>query len=209
MSGLAGALPDYQSKHPRAPPQNLQRLPSGPPAFSLGYAAPQVSPFAGQTTANNPGYNSYSPQYASPYQQADPTAQAFTQAQTGHSPHSGGVNSSQTSYIGQHYFPNQGLPYVYYPGQYGSMAGQQQGGQGHPGSYPSTYNRNPGLQYAPGYFTQQDGEANAMVGKVPPYGSYGPGPWSSMNYGSNQAVAYLRPGSMPGKRISHLRPSTC
>lgn len=206
MSALAGALPDYQSKHSRVSPQDLHRLPSGPSAFPLGHAAPQMSPFAGQTTTNNPGYNSYPPQYAAPYQQAATAAQAYTQAQTGHPPHPGGMNSGQTSYIGQHYLPNQGQPYMYYPGQYGNMAGQQQGGQAHPGSYSSTYNRTSGLPYAPGYFPQQDGEANAIGGKVPPYGTFGPGPGPLMNYGSNQAVTYLRPGSMPGKRISHIRP---
>ena len=199
MSGLAGALPDYQPKHARVSLQDLQRLPSGPPAFPLGYAAPHGSPFAGQTTTNNPGYNSYPPQYASPYQQAAPAAQAYAQAQTGHPPHAGGVSSSQTSYIGQHYFPNQVQPYMYYPGQYGNLAGQQSGGQGHPGSYSSTYNRTPSLPYAPGYFSQPDGEANATGGKVLPYSNFGPGPGPSMNYGSNQAVTYLRPGGMPGK----------
>lgn len=209
MSSLAGALPDYQSKHPRVSPQDLQRLPSGPPSFPLGYAAPQISPFAGQTTTHTAAYSSYPPQYAPPYQHAIPAAQAYAQAQTGHSPHPGGVNSSQTSYIGQHYFPNQAQPYMYYAGQYGNIMGQQQGGQGHPGSYPSTYNRTPGLPYAPGYFPQQEGEANAISGKGLPYSNFGSGPGPSMNYGPNQAVAYLRPGSMPGKRISYLRIFTC
>lgn len=198
MSGLAGALPDYQSsKNPRAPPQEFQRFQSGSASFPV-YPAQQISPsFAGQPPTNGTFYNTYQQQYVTPYQSAAPAVQAFAQSQTSQQQQSGGVSPVQTPFTGQPYPSNHAQPYLYYGGNYTHMTGQQQVVQGHAGSFPAQYNRLPSVPFAPDYFPLHDGDVNTMGAKILSYNGFVPS--LSSNYGFNPVGNYLRPGNMPGK----------
>ena len=85
---------------------------------------------------------------------------------------------------------------MYYGGNYGHLAGQQQAVQSHAGSLPSPYNRPPGVSFTSEYFPQPDGDVNTMGAKIPAYGGFAP---SSTNYGYNPTGNYLRPGNTSGK----------
>ncbi len=196
---MGTALPDSRSSlhSPGVVAHDLQRMASGPSVLPPRFGPQQISPFAGQAVTNNPGYNPYPPQYASPYPQLPPTALPYAQSPTGAQAHSGGVSQIQASYVGQQYLPNQAQPYMYYPGQYGQMIGQPQGFQSHPGPYSPMYNRVPSLPYTSGYFPQQEPDPNIMGGKIQAYSKISPGPTTNIEFNSSES--YLRPGSGAGK----------
>lgn len=178
MSAMAGALPEYQNTtSSQMSHQDSQRFLAGTSSTSSSYQAQQ---FPGQAPLSTGNYPVHPPQY--PYQQAYGQLQASPQ-----SSHPSGPNPVHSSYPGGAYFPTSQQQYIYYPGQYGQSPQPQHG------SYPTSYG--PGSTHAYG---QQGGDVSAMAGRTM-HSGYPPGtvvPYSS--YGS--PGAYLRPGSLTGKR---------
>lgn len=209
MSGMSGALPEYQpSAQPHRSQQSQQRFAPGVAAtIGLGFQPQPVAQFAGHASINTQGYPTYPPQYATPYQHAAATAaaQAYAQAQAQGSQHSrsGGPSPTHASYTPPSYFPShQQQQFVYYPGQYGQGSQPQQGMQGHTGPPSTPYLRGPNHPYGQLPLQQQEGDLTAMGGKLPVYGNFVPGAPGSYNYGS--AGPLTRPGDMPGKQRSVL-----
>lgn len=166
MSGMAGALSDYQSSTPSQMSHNDQQ------PFITG-APSGVSPY-NQNTTSTGNFPVHPSQYGSAYQYG----QVHQSPQTP----SGGPSPIHASYPTGTYFAPQQQQYAYYPGQYG------QPGQGQPNSYSP---------YGPGG-SQAYGQQPGGVGR-PMHSGYAPGAYTS--YGSSGT--YLRPGSMPGKRVSN------
>ena len=171
MSGMAGALSDYQPSVPgQIPHHDQQRFLIGTAGSAYpGQQFPGQSPMNPVNYANHPGQ--YSPAYHQGYQiQQSPQAQ------------SGGPNTISPSYPVGSYVPAQQQQYVYYPGQYA------QSHQAPLGSFPSSY--------GPGSYPQQVAEMT-LAGSRLPTNSHLSGVPSSYVYGSGGT--YLRPGSLPGK----------
>ncbi|CAD6574609.1 MAG: hypothetical protein ASARMPRED_006829 [Alectoria sarmentosa] len=190
MSGIAGALPEYQnttsSQMSHQDPQHfltgtLGTLgASGTSGTSSNYQAQQFPGPAPLSTGNYPMHPS---QYN--YQPAHGQMQANPQ-----SSHSSGPSPVHSSYPGGTYFPASQQQYMFYPGQYGQPPQPQHG------PYPTSYSH--GSSHAYG---QQGVDVSAMAGRTM-HSGYPPGtvmPYPS--YGS--PVAYLRPSSLPGKRSLH------
>lgn len=181
MSGMAGALPEYQTAtSSQLPHQDPQRFLAGTSSGSSNYQAQQ---FAGQAPLGTGNYPMHPSQY--PYQPAYGQMQASSQ-----SSHSSGPSPVHSSYPGGGYFPASQQQYVYYPGQYGQSPQPQHG------SYSTVYGHGSSLAYG-----QQGGDMTAMAGRTM-HSTYPPGsgvPYSS--YGS--PGAYLRPASLTGKRSIH------
>jgi hypothetical protein len=166
MSGMAGALPDYQpSTQSQMSQHDQQRFITGTPGG--------VSPYS-QTSINTANFQVHPSQYGSAYQ--------YGQVQQSPQTQSGGPSPIHPPYSAGAYFPSQQQQFAYYPGQYGQL------GQPQHGSYSS---------YGPGasqVYGQQSGEMGRHM-----HSGYSPSAYSS--YGSSGP--YLRPGSMPGKRLFH------
>ena len=195
MSGMAGALPDFQSgTHSHHSPQSQPRFPPGGTATaSLGFQAQPMSQFAGQTPINPQGFSSYLSQFATPYQQAAAvaTAQAYEQQQSSHQPHQGGPGSNQPPYNTSSFFPgHQQQQFVYYPGQYGPGGLPQQGVQGQPGPIPSSYGRGPNQSHG----QTGEGDVGAMGGRFPVYGGQAPTVSTPYSYGLSGAGRPSGPG---------------
>lgn len=185
MSGMAGALPEYQNTtSSQMSPQDSQRFLAGTASGPSNY---QAQNFPTQVPLNTGTYPIHPSQY--PYQQPYGQMRASSQ-----SSHSGGPSPVQSSYAGGAYFPASQQQYMYYPGQYGQPPQPQHG------SYPTAYGSGPSHVYG-----QQGGNMSAMAGRTM-HGGYPPGnvmPYPS--YGS--PGAYLRPGVPPGKRSFHASES--
>ena len=186
LSGMAGALPDFQSStRSHGPQQSHQRLPPNATlTASPGFQAQPISQFAGQTPMNSQGFPTYSSQFTTPYQHAAAVAaaQAYDHQQANPQSHQGGPSLNQVSYNTSSFFPShQQQQFLYYPGQYGQGGLPQQGVQG---QSPSSYGRGPSHPHGPTGLPQQEGDVAAMGGRFPSYGasmpySYAP-PGSSM-----------------------------
>lgn len=175
MSGMAGALPDYQpGTHAHGSLESQQRLPPGAtPTASLNYQAQPVSQFAGQTPMNAQGFSTYPSQFASPYQHAAAVAaaQAYGQQQVNQQSHPGGPSPTQGSYNTSSFFPgHQPPPFLYYAGQYGQGGLPQQGVQG--GPLPSSYGRGSSQHHGQTGLSHQGGDA--MGGRFPTYSGVTP-----------------------------------
>ena len=114
MSGLAGALPNYQF-----PSTGHANTANGASNF-------QTQQMSGQPSLNSPNYSSQLLQYASTYQQG-------YQAQQSSQSNSGGPNSFHPSYPGGVFFPAQQQQYLYYPAHYTQPVQMQHG------PYPSSF----------------------------------------------------------------------
>lgn len=178
MSGMAGALPEYQTAtSSQMSHQAPQRFIAGTSSSSSNYQAQQ---FPGQVPLSTGNYHIHPSQYT--YQPPYGQMQASPQ-----SSHSSGPSPVHSSYPGGAYFPASPQQYMYYSGQYGQSPQPQNG------SYPTAFGH--GSSHAYG---QQGGDMSAMAGRTI-HSGYPPGavmPYSS--YGSSGA--YLRPGSLPGKQ---------
>lgn len=178
MSGMAGALPEYQTTNsPQMSHQDPQQYSAGTSSTSSNHQA-QLSP--GQAPLSTGNYHMHPSQYS--YQPAYGQMQASPQ-----SSHPSGPSSVHSSYPGGTYFPASQQQYMYYPGQYGQSPQQQHG------SYPTAYGHGPSHAYG-----QQGGDMSSMAGRIM-HSGYPPGtvmPYTS--YGS--PGPYPRPGSLPGKR---------
>lgn len=181
MSGMAGALPDYQTTTPsQMSHQDPQRFLTGTSTIPSNY---QAQHFPGQTPLTTGSYPMHPSQY--PYQPAYGQMQASPQ-----SSHSNGPSPAHTSYPGGAYLPASQQQYMYYPGQYGQSPQPQHG------SYSTAYGHESSHAYG-----QQGGDMSAMSGRTM-HSGYAPGtvmPYPS--YGSSGA--YLRSGSLPGKPPFH------
>ncbi|KAL9603358.1 MAG: hypothetical protein Q9219_001220 [cf. Caloplaca sp. 3 TL-2023] len=189
MAGLGEALPDYM--HPQ---DELERRASGSSA-TLHQQTP--SPFAGQTPMTSPGYSVYSPQYATPYQQAAANAQANSLSQMNQSAQSAGPNLMQPSYPGHTYYPaqQQQQQYLLYPGQYGQVGHPQ---QALPASFPQQYPRGPNPPFAGAPMPQPMPDVAGIPGRVSQYGGFAPG--GPLNYGYGPAVSFPRSGIATGSK---------
>ena len=181
MSGMAGALPEYQTTNSsQMSHQEPQRFLGG---TSSGLSSYQAQQFPGQAPLSTGSYPMQPSQY--PYQPAYGQVRASQQAS-----HSSGPNPVHSPYPGGAYFPASQQQYVYYPGQYGQSPQPQHG------SYPTAYGPGPNHAYG-----QQGADISGMAGRTI-HSGYPPGtviPYSS--YGS--PGAYLKPSSLPGKRSFH------
>ena len=178
MSGMAGALPEYQSTNPsQLSHQDPQRYLAG---TSTGPSNYPTQHFPSQAPLSTGNYSMHPSQY--PYQPAYGQMRASQQ-----STHPTGPSPVHSSYPGGAYFPASQQQYVYYPGQYGQSPQPQHG------SYPTAYGPGPSQAYG-----QHGGSMSGMAGRTV-QGGYPPGavmPYSW--YGS--PGAYLKPGGLPGKR---------
>ncbi len=178
MSGMAGALPEYQTTtSTHMSHQDPRRFQAGTSSNTSNYQAQQ---FPGQTPLSTGNYPMHPSQYHyhPAYGQMQPSPQ---------SSHSSGPSPVHSSYPGGTYFPASQQQYMYYPGQYGQSPQPQHG------SYPTAYGHGSSHAYA-----QQAGDVPAMSGR-PMHSGYPAGtviPSSPYGYPG----AYLRPGSLPGKR---------
>lgn len=180
MSGMAGALPDYQTTlSSPIPHQDPQRFIAGTSSMPSNYQAQQ---FSGHTQFITGNYPTHASQYA--YQPAYGQMQASPQYS-----HSGGPSPVHTPYPGTTYHPSSQQQYIYYPGQYGQPPQPQHG------SYPTAYGHGSSHTYG-----QQGRDMSAMSGRAM-HSGYSPGIMPYPSYGSSGA--YLRPGSLPGKRPFH------
>ena len=183
MSGMAGALPEYQNTavSSQMSHQDPQRFLAATSSRSSNYQAQQFPGPAPLSTGNYPVHPSQYP----PYQPAYGQMQASPQ-----SSHSSGPSPVHSSYPGGAYFPASQQHYMYYPGQYGQSPQPQHG------SYPTAYGH--GSSHAYG---QQGGDLAAMAGRTM-HSGYPPG--TVMPYSSYTSPGtYLRPDSLPGKRFFH------
>lgn len=181
MSGMAGALPEYQTTNSsQMSHHDPQRFLAG---TSSGLSNYQAQHFPGQAPLSTGIYPMQPSQY--PYQPAYSQMRASQQAS-----HSSGPHPAHSSYPSGAYYPASQQQYVYYPGQYGQPPQPQHG------SYPTAYGPGPNHAYG-----QQGEDMSGMAGRTM-HGGYPPDtamPYSS--YGS--PGAYLKPGSLPGKRFLH------
>ena len=189
MSGMSGALPDFQSgTHAHGSQQSQQRFPPGAtPTGSLNYQGQPISQFAGQTPINPQGFPSYPGQFATPYQHAAAVAvaQAYEQQQSGQQPHPGGPSQNQPSYNASSFFPGpQQQQFVFYPGQYGPGGLPQQAGQGQ-----SPYGRGPSHSHGQAGLSQQEGDVAAMGGRFPAYSGMAPAVSAPFSYGLSGSSA--------------------
>lgn len=155
MSGLTGALPDYQSSTPgQMSHHDQQRILASSPGAAATY---QSQPSPGQSM----NYSAHPSQFPSAYQH-------------GYSPqpHSAGPSPIHPSFSGGAYFPTQHQQYMYYPGQYGQPVQPQQG------PFPSAY----GLAPTHGY-SQQGTDISSMGGGMA-HSVYSPGAPQNYAYGS-------------------------
>ncbi len=200
MSGMAGALPDYQSgPHSHGSQQSQQRFPpSATPTGSLNFQAQPLSQFAGQTPLNTQGYPTYPSQFATPYQHAAAvaTAQAYEQQQANQQSHNAGPSPTQGSYNNASFFPSHPpQQFLYYAGQYPHGGLQPQGLQGHSGPVPSSYGRGSVHLHGQAGLPHQEGDVAAMAGRFPTYG--GIAPVASMPYPYGPSGSSMR-SSAPG-----------
>ena len=183
MSGLGEALPDYL-----LPQDEVERSTSGSSA-ALHQQSP--SPFAGQAVMTSPGYGVYSPQYATPYQQAAANAQAYSLSQLNQPPPNTVPNPIQQPYPGHAYYSNQQhQQYLLYPGQYGG-----QSHQGLPPTFAPPFGRGTNPSFGIGS-PQHLPDVAGIPARVPQYGGFAPG--GPMNYGYGPGAAFSRPGITPG-----------
>lgn len=181
MSGMAGALPEYQTTNSsQMSHHDLQRFLAG---TSSGLSNYQAQHFPGQAPLSTGNY----PMQPSPY----PYQPAYNQMRTSQqATHSSGPNPAHSSYPSGAYYPASQQQYVYYPGQYGQPPQPQHG------SYPTAYGPGPNHAYG-----QQGEDMSGMAGRTI-HGGYPPG--TAMAYSSyGSPGAYLKPGSLPGKRSLH------
>ncbi|KAI4131438.1 MAG: hypothetical protein LQ341_006363 [Variospora aurantia] len=188
MSGLGETLPEYLP-----PTGDTERSTNGVNA-TLHQQSP--SPFAGQAPMANPTYGIY-PQYATPYQQAAASAQAYSLSQLNHASQNVGHNTMQSPYSGHAYYPNQQQQqYLLYPGQFG-QAGQ------HPQALPSQYAQPFGRGSNPVYgagLSQPMLDVAGIPARVSQYGGFSPSGPHHYGYGSgvpNSRLA-IAPGSKGG-----------
>ena len=182
MSGMAGALPDYQSSTPsQMSHHDQQRFVAGTPTNVSPFQSQQ---YQGQSPINPAAYPIHPPQYSSTYQQLYSQIQPSPQSQ------SAGPSPIQSSYPGSAYYSPQQQPYMFYQGQYGQQ------GQSQHGAYSGAFG--PGSNQAPG---QQAGEISAVSGRVM-HGGYSPSTAIPYPYGTSGP--YLRPGILPGNCNSQL-----
>lgn len=129
MSGIARALPEYQSStSSQISHYDQQRFLAGTPGGVSPYSQPSIN------TANFPVHPS---QYGSVYQ--------YGQVQQSPQTQSAGPSPIHPSYFAGAYFPPQQQQYAYYPGQY------QQPSQPHHGSFSSYgHGASPGYGHQPG-----------------------------------------------------------
>lgn len=191
MSGLGETLPEYLP-----PTGDTERSTNGVNA-TLHQQSP--SPFAGQAPMANPTYGIY-PQYATPYQQAAASAQAYSLSQLTHASQNAGHNTMQSPYSGHAYYPTQQQQqYLLYPGQFG-QAGQ------HPQALPSQYAQPFGRGSNPVYgagLSQPMLDVAGIPARVSQYGGFSPsGPH---HYGYGSGVANSRLAIAPGKHASSAR----
>ena len=181
MSGVAGALPDYQTTtSSQMSHQDPQRFLAGTAGSPANY---QPQGIQNQAPLSSGSYPMHPSQY--PYQSAYGQMRASQQ-----SSHPSGPSPVHSSYPGGPYNPASQQPMVVYPGQYGQSPQPQHG------SYPTAYGPGPSHAYG-----QQGGDMSGMASRTI-HSGYPPGtviPYSS--YGS--PVAYLKPGNLPGKRSFH------
>ena len=182
MSGLAGALPEYQPTNPsQIMHQDPQRFLAG---TSGGPSSYQAQHFPGQAPLSSGNYPMQPSQY--PYPPAYGPMRASQQ-----SSHSSGPGPAHPSYPGAAYFPAPQQQYMYYPGQYGQSPQPQHG------SYPTAYGPGPSHAYG-----QQAGDMSGVTGRTV-HSGYPPGTVMSYpTYGS--PGAYSKPGTLPGKHSSHI-----
>ena len=182
MSGMAGALPDYQSSTPsQMSHHDQQRFVAGTPT---GVSPFQSQQYTGQSPINPATYPIHPSQYSSTYQQLYSQVQPSPQSQ------SAGPSPIQSSYPGSAYYSPQQQPYMFYQGQYGQQ------GQSQPGAYTATLGSGP--NQPPG---QQAGELAAVGGRVMP-GGYSPN--NTVPYPYGPSGPFLRPGILPSNCTFHL-----
>ena len=163
MSGLAGALPEYQASTPlQVSHFDQQRTPSAASAY-------QGQQYSGHPIGAN--YPTQPSQYATQYQ-------AYGQIPQNQQAHLGGPSPIQSSYPGAGYFPAQQQQLMYYPGQY------SQSGQPQHGPYPS-YGQGSGHVYG-----QQGGDMSAMGGRTS-HSGYSTG--AAIPYAYGTSGPFLRP----------------
>ena len=173
MSGMAGALPDYQAAAAtQLSHHDQQRFPPGTPGTTSTY---QTQQFSGQSAMNVSNYAGHPAQYTSVYQQGFPIPQ-------GSQSHPGGPGANHPPYPGGAFSTGHQQQYVLYPGHYSQPA------QAPHGPLPPSY--------GPGPYTQQAVDMSTIGGRLSqnPFAS---GVSSSYGYGSGGA--YLRPANMPGE----------
>lgn len=178
MSGMAVALPEYQSSTPlHMSHQDQHRYLTG---SSSGASAYQSHQFSGHPPVNTATYPIHPSQYTAAYQQG------YAQLQPSHQSHSDGPSPTIPAYPGGSFFPAQQQPLMYYAGQ---------PGQTHCGSYHPAYSQGIGHAYG-----KQGGEMHGIAGKAfhSGYSQGGPMPYSP--YGPT--APYLKPGNIIGKRPS-------
>ena len=169
MSGIAGALPDYQlGALGQLSTLDQQRLIAGTPGNASNYPTHQ---FPGQSSAHTGNFPTHSSQYVPAYQQGYPLHQN-AQSQ------SGGLSPLHPSYPSGSYLTGQQQQFMYYPGHY------PQAVQGHNG------------MFGPGTFLQQAADLPIGSGRLP-QNAYPLGAPSSYGYGPSGG--YLRPESMAGR----------
>ncbi|KAL8857076.1 MAG: hypothetical protein Q9178_006368 [Gyalolechia marmorata] len=151
-------------------------------------------PFAGQTPMITPGYNIYSSQFGTSYQQV--ASNAYPQPQPTQSSQGLGPNPIQAPYSGHSYYPQQQQqqqPYVLYPGPYGQV------GQHHPGlptPYAQSYGRGINQGFGIGPMSHQVPDVASIPGRVSQYGGFSPS--GHLGYGLSPGAIFGKSGSTPG-----------
>ncbi|KAL6716281.1 hypothetical protein ACLMJK_005847 [Lecanora helva] len=182
MSGIAGALPDYQASVPnQILHHDQQRFLAGTPGSASTYHPQQ---FHGQSSVNAPSFSAHPSQYPQSYQQGYGVQQSPQS-------HPSGQNSLNPSYPGGVYFPAQQQQYLYYPGYYA------QGMQAQHGTISSTHGH--------GSYPHQAADMT-MVSSRLPQSSFPTGLTTPYTYGSGGT--YLRPSNVPVSRRESSNSST-
>ncbi|KAK4698037.1 hypothetical protein P7C71_g129, partial [Lecanoromycetidae sp. Uapishka_2] len=160
MSGMAGALPDYQSSaSSQMSHHDQQRFLAG--TQSGGGASPYS-----QNTINTANFPVHPSQYGSAYH--------YGQVQQSPQSASGGPSPIHASYSGGTYFAPQQQQHAYYPGQYGQISQTQAGPYPSYGSAGNQgYEQQPGEMgrqmhsgYAPGPFSSRV-NSSSSTGSIP------------------------------------------
>lgn len=187
MSGLSEALPR------NLPPQDDVERSAGDTSATLHQQSP--SPFAGQTPMASSGYGMYSPQYATPYQQAAANAGVYPQHQVNQPSQNIGPGPIQPPYASHTYYTNQQQqPYLLYPGQYG-QAGQPHSGL--PASYAQPFVRAPNQTFGAGMMPGSIPDAAGIPARVTQYGGFAlSGP---LAYGYGSGPGFTRSDLTQGK----------
>ncbi|KAL8661838.1 MAG: hypothetical protein Q9202_005264 [Teloschistes flavicans] len=190
MSGLGNTLPTTVPVQEEAE----QSISGSGSAATLHIQSQPL--FAGQTPLASSSYGMYSPQYASPYQQAAANAQAYSHVSTNQSSQNLGPGPVQSPFAGHTYFPNhQQQPYLLYPGQYG------QPGQPHqslPASYGQPFARGTNQVFGLGIAPQNISDVTGMPSRLPQYSGFAPaGPLNYGYGGKGVGGSKLAPGPIP------------